>query len=467
MANITYNVYRRYSKTEKPIPVATGLVAPTYEIPNIDYDRDVYLSVGRVVNKLEVYGEEYKYFIPFETPTIEASYTEGVITVSWGDNPIYVDDLYLYTSSEMISDDALPPPTVLGKGVTTTTVNKVLAVDETVYIRLGSVRNNKIKLSNEVSASVFEAPYDVVAEFKDDAVNLSWKLDGFVDEQRYYYSETPIDINNLPEPKAVLAGDARTHIDTAVEVGKTYYVRIGSVKNGVEKISSEVSVIADAYSAYVISLLHFDDNLIDEKEIFTYTPIGSISYSSNAKFGKSLDLSSRKGLLTTSSAQIQLGDLDYTIECFINAASFTKNIVEPVIFSIGNNNSAGNQEVILGVDSATSKAFYRVYEDGTYIVRDIKSSAALLLNTWSHVAITKSGVSHYIFIDGVLMASYDVSSSYTLASRSVDLIIGGIISTGSNSNWGRFDGLIDEFRFTKGIARYTEDFEPPTIPFSL
>lgn len=153
MANITYNIYRRYSKTEKPIPVATGLVNPTYEIPNIDYDRDVYLSVGRVTNKLEVYGEEYKYFIPFETPTIEASYADGVITVSWGDNPIYVDDLYLYTSNEVITEDALPPPTVLGKGVTTVTVNEVLAADEMAYIRLGSVRNNKIKLSNEVIIS--------------------------------------------------------------------------------------------------------------------------------------------------------------------------------------------------------------------------------------------------------------------------------------------------------------------------
>ncbi len=242
MANITYNIYRRYSKTEKPIPVATGLVNPTYEIPNIDYDRDVYLSVGRVTNKLEVYGEEYKYFIPFETPTIEASYADGVITVSWGDNPIYVDDLYLYTSNEVITEDALPPPTVLGKGVTTATVNEVLAADEMAYVRLGSVRNNNVKLSNEISISVFEAPYDVIPEFRDDAINLSWKLDGFVDEQRYYCSETPIDVNNLPEPKSILVGDARSHTDADIDLGMTYYICVGAVKGGNEKLSSEISI---------------------------------------------------------------------------------------------------------------------------------------------------------------------------------------------------------------------------------
>ena len=34
-------------------------------------------------------------------------------------------------------------------------------------------------------------------------LELSWKLDGFIGEQRYYCSETPIDVNNLPVPKAI------------------------------------------------------------------------------------------------------------------------------------------------------------------------------------------------------------------------------------------------------------------------
>ena len=70
-----------------------------------------------------------------------------------------------------------------------------------------------------------------------DRLELNWKLDGFVDEQRYYCSETPIDSENLPVPKAVLAGDVRSYVDTAVDVGKTYYVAVGSVKNNIEKLS--------------------------------------------------------------------------------------------------------------------------------------------------------------------------------------------------------------------------------------
>ncbi len=68
-------------------------------------------------------------------------------------------------------------------------------------------------------------------------LELNWKLDGFVDEQRYYCSETAIDLENLPSPKAVLAGDLRAYVDTDIEVGKTYYICVGSVKNSVEKLS--------------------------------------------------------------------------------------------------------------------------------------------------------------------------------------------------------------------------------------
>lgn len=80
-------------------------------------------------------------------------------------------------------------------------------------------------------------------------LELNWKVYGFIDEQRYYCSETLIDIENLPVPKAVLAADVRTYVDTDVEVRKTYYVCVGSVKNGIEKISSQA--IADTRARFV------------------------------------------------------------------------------------------------------------------------------------------------------------------------------------------------------------------------
>lgn len=75
-------------------------------------------------------------------------------------------------------------------------------------------------------------------------LELNWKLDGFVDEQRYYCSETPIDPENLPTPTAILTGNVRSHIDsTARELGRNYHIYVSAVKNNVEKISADTQAV--------------------------------------------------------------------------------------------------------------------------------------------------------------------------------------------------------------------------------
>ena len=99
-------------------------------------------------------------------------------------------------------------------------------------------------------------------------LELNWKVGGFVDEQRYYCSETPIDPLNLPAPKAVLAGDVRTYEDLDINLDRTYYIRIGSVRNGIEKISDETSVFSSIFNPLEIPTIKIvlDDESIIEKD---------------------------------------------------------------------------------------------------------------------------------------------------------------------------------------------------------
>lgn len=99
-------------------------------------------------------------------------------------------------------------------------------------------------------------------------LELNWKLDGFVDEQRYYCSETPIDPENLPVPKAVLAGDVRTYDDLDINLDRTYYIRIGSVRSGIEKISDETSVFSSIFNPLEIPTIKIvlDDESAIEKD---------------------------------------------------------------------------------------------------------------------------------------------------------------------------------------------------------
>jgi len=79
-------------------------------------------------------------------------------------------------------------------------------------------------------------------------------------------------------------------------------------------------------------------------------------------------------------------------------------------------------------------------------------------NTWHHVAVVRSSNILKLFINGV--ESYELSNN--------ENIINGALRIGAweDSDLYEFNGYIDELRISKGIARWTSDFIPPTEPYS-
>jgi hypothetical protein len=78
-------------------------------------------------------------------------------------------------------------------------------------------------------------------------------------------------------------------------------------------------------------------------------------------------------------------------------------------------------------------------------------------NQWQHFAITKQGTDVRLFVDGI----ETLTGSRTGSSDFRNLYIGLYIRN-NNLNW---TGYIDQFRMTDGVARYTENFTPPTEAF--
>lgn len=152
-------------------------------------------------------------------------------------------------------------------------------------------------------------------------LELTWKLDGFVDEQRYYCSETEIDPENLPVPKAVLAGDVRSHVDTSIEVGKIYYVCVGSIRGGFEKISDVVMVVAKSNT---VSLLMFDTDLTDLMGKI-WTPQGNLQVASGAAV-----FSGNKALESeiNSDFSYRTGDFEWNVDIELNSIAGNQYIID-------------------------------------------------------------------------------------------------------------------------------------------
>jgi hypothetical protein len=78
---------------------------------------------------------------------------------------------------------------------------------------------------------------------------------------------------------------------------------------------------------------------------------------------------------------------------------------------------------------------------------------------WVHIALSRSGTSTKLFINGLQGGStYSDSNNYIDSPARV----GG---ANDGSSVASLNGYLDDIRITKGVARYTANFTPPTAPF--
>jgi hypothetical protein len=148
-------------------------------------------------------------------------------------------------------------------------------------------------------------------------------------------------------------------------------------------------------------------------------------------------------LRTPSNTAFTFGTGDFTIEfwSYFNASFNTG--AAAIVMSIGNFRNL----------MYISNALRFRSDAGTTLI----TGNALSLSTWYHIALTKSGNDHKLFVDGTQVgATYTNSTSYT-----VSRITFGANDSGTNN----YLGSMDDIRVTKGVARYTANFTPPTQAF--
>jgi hypothetical protein len=89
----------------------------------------------------------------------------------------------------------------------------------------------------------------------------------------------------------------------------------------------------------------------------------------------------------------------------------------------------------------------------------ITGTSALTNAVFQHIALCKGSSSTRLFVNGIQVGSTHADTTSYIAPQSGSIYIGGVLGTFSTA------GYIDDFRITKGVARYTANFTPPTAPF--
>lgn len=206
-------------------------------------------------------------------------------------------------------------------------------------------------------------------------------------------------------------------------------------------------------------LLHCDGtdastSFVDSSS-FVHSPsaIGNAQIdTAQSKFGGASALLDGTGdyISTPDSSDWDLGLNDFTIDAWVRFAD------------LGNN-------TICARTTGPSSYFYFTFEGTGLRLRDFTGSnnvdftrsVSISTGTWYHVAVIRTSNTYRMFLDGVQQGA-DYTNSNAWTNRSDPLDVGHMTQ---NAGYA-FNGWIDEFRFSNGVARWTTDFTPPTAAYS-
>jgi len=176
-----------------------------------------------------------------------------------------------------------------------------------------------------------------------------------------------------------------------------------------------------------------------------------------SKFGGSSMLFDGSGdaLILPASQNLALETGNFTIEMWVYGANNGGTVggSYPRLFSLGTVQTTGSIESY----NAAGTLYVEIFGSS------ITFTASTLLNSsWNHFAISRSGSSVKAFVNGTQVGSTLTNSTNLNRAASSTSIIGA-----STASTGNFNGYIDDLRITKGYARYTTNFTPPTQAFPL
>lgn len=144
---------------------------------------------------------------------------------------------------------------------------------------------------------------------------------------------------------------------------------------------------------------------------------------------------------------------DFTIECWCYPVAFAT--YTSLFATNGATNAASNFECLV---NSSGTITVNGFTSSTAI--NISSSSNLSTSQWQHVAWVRQGSVFNLFINGVIVGTN--SNAGAINSNAINLAVGNDVNPGTRY----WNGYIEDFRITKGVARYG-GFTVPSATFAM
>lgn len=161
-------------------------------------------------------------------------------------------------------------------------------------------------------------------------------------------------------------------------------------------------------------------------------------------------------LMTPNRTNLNVGSGDFTVEAWVYTGSSSQQVI------IGaNRNSDGVGAFMLNLNYTGKVRFFCSYSGGSFLDYNV-GTGTISDSAWHHIAVTRSGSSLRIFIDGTQTGT----TNTTLGTASIDNAIADYRVGSTTDGALNFNGYIDDLRITRGVARYTANFTAPIVAFA-
>ena len=238
---------------------------------------------------------------------------------------------------------------------------------------------------------------------------------------------------------------------------------ISKIQANIGGVIKEIWSAASGIDAYVMAMLHF--NGTDASTTFTdetgktWTRQGNAQIdTARKKFGTASGLFDGTGdyIDTPDSADFDVGSGDFTVDFWLQRGA----LGALTVFGQGNSSLAA-ASTSMRCRFASDIPVFAVSSGGTAYTTSAGATAITADSAWHHIAVVRYGNTLTLYLDGVAQGTADVTG-VTVNNSSNKFAIG----RPGEYNGYYFKGWIDEFRFSKGIARWTTNFTPPTSEYT-
>jgi hypothetical protein len=145
---------------------------------------------------------------------------------------------------------------------------------------------------------------------------------------------------------------------------------------------------------------------------------------------------------------MNFGTGDFTIEAWVQMTSRTTGFNQFVLDTSGGTHIAFFQGLSWGYEKPTVEIGSNTFTT---------TNAVVQYGVWQHWAVTRSGTTLLLFVDGVQQGSFTNSTNVTAQTTAY---VGNTPAIGSASY--NTNGYISDLRIYKGVAKYTGNFNPPS-----